>query len=127
MDNNYIFAVTGGGIFGLLSKNNRFGRNPVVMLGIVVHFIAFYLIFCNIPNDAPIASMEGTDSIAFMEPRYVFLLLLSRLFLKDNYCIYIFFAEVANENVANSQNLELLPICGSFFLLGHNHFAIMNY
>uniref|UniRef100_A0A8C7E7K9 UNC93-like protein MFSD11 n=1 Tax=Naja naja TaxID=35670 RepID=A0A8C7E7K9_NAJNA len=63
-----IGEILGGGIFGLLSKNNRFGRNPVVMLGIVVHFIAFYLIFCNIPNDAPIASMEGTDSIAFMEP-----------------------------------------------------------
>uniref|UniRef100_A0A8C5SHN9 UNC93-like protein MFSD11 n=1 Tax=Laticauda laticaudata TaxID=8630 RepID=A0A8C5SHN9_LATLA len=63
-----IGEILGGGIFGLLSKNNRFGRNPVVMLGIVVHFIAFYLIFCNIPNDAPIASMEGTDSIAFMKP-----------------------------------------------------------
>ncbi|KAH0629528.1 hypothetical protein JD844_011651 [Phrynosoma platyrhinos] len=61
-------AYTGGGLFGLLSKSNRFGRNPVVMLGIVVHFIAFYLIFYNIPNDAPIASMDGTDSIAFMEP-----------------------------------------------------------
>ncbi|XP_042305943.1 UNC93-like protein MFSD11 [Sceloporus undulatus] len=60
--------ILGGGIFGLLSKSNRFGRNPVVMLGIVVHFIAFYLIFYNIPNDAPIASMDGTDSIAFMEP-----------------------------------------------------------
>uniref|UniRef100_A0A2D4PUC6 UNC93-like protein MFSD11 n=1 Tax=Micrurus surinamensis TaxID=129470 RepID=A0A2D4PUC6_MICSU len=63
-----IGEILGGGIFGLLSKNNRFGRNPVVMLGIVVHFIAFYLIFCNIPNDAPIASMKGTDSIAFMKP-----------------------------------------------------------
>ncbi|XP_062826711.1 UNC93-like protein MFSD11 [Anolis carolinensis] len=60
--------ILGGGIFGLLSKSNRFGRNPVVMLGIVVHFIAFYLIFYNIPNDAPIASMDGTDSIAYMEP-----------------------------------------------------------
>ncbi|XP_025907197.1 UNC93-like protein MFSD11 isoform X2 [Nothoprocta perdicaria] len=53
--------VLGGGIFGLVSKKNHFGRNPVVMLGIIVHFIAFYLIFFNIPNDAPIAPMEGTD------------------------------------------------------------------
>ncbi|NWS73182.1 MFS11 protein, partial [Crotophaga sulcirostris] len=60
--------ILGGGIFGLLSKNNRFGRNPVVMLGIVVHFIAFYLIFFNMPNDAPIAPMEGTDHIAYMIP-----------------------------------------------------------
>ncbi|CAI5766119.1 Uncharacterized protein PODLI_1B040898 [Podarcis lilfordi] len=63
-----IGEILGGGIFGLLSKNNRFGRNPVVMLGIVVHFVAFYLIFYNMPNDAPIASIHGTDSIAFMEP-----------------------------------------------------------
>ncbi|KAJ6660425.1 hypothetical protein lerEdw1_017849 [Lerista edwardsae] len=63
-----IGEILGGGIFGLLSKNNRFGRNPVVMLGIVVHFVAFYLIFYNLPNDAPIASMKGTDSIAYMEP-----------------------------------------------------------
>ncbi|NXN36713.1 MFS11 protein, partial [Rhinoptilus africanus] len=60
--------ILGGGLFGLLSKNSRFGRNPVVMLGIVVHFIAFYLIFFNMPNDAPIASMEGTDDVAYMIP-----------------------------------------------------------
>ncbi|NXN72866.1 MFS11 protein, partial [Himantopus himantopus] len=60
--------ILGGGIFGLLSKNNRFGRNPVVMLGIIVHFIAFYLIFFNMPNDAPIAPMEGTDRVAYMIP-----------------------------------------------------------
>ncbi|XP_010173190.1 UNC93-like protein MFSD11 isoform X2 [Antrostomus carolinensis] len=60
--------ILGGGIFGLLSKSNRFGRNPVVMLGIVVHFIAFYLIFFNMPNNAPIAPMEGTDDVAYMIP-----------------------------------------------------------
>ncbi|XP_065503608.1 UNC93-like protein MFSD11 isoform X4 [Caloenas nicobarica] len=60
--------ILGGGIFGLLSKHNRFGRNPVVMLGIIVHFIAFYLIFFNMPNDAPIAPMEGTDDVAYMIP-----------------------------------------------------------
>lgn len=64
-------APAGGGIFGLLSKKNRSGRNPVVMLGILVHFIAFYLIFFNMPNDAPIAPMEGTDQVAYMIPRYV--------------------------------------------------------
>ncbi|NXT79233.1 MFS11 protein, partial [Zapornia atra] len=60
--------ILGGGIFGLLSKNSRFGRNPVVMLGIIVHFIAFYLIFFNMPNNAPIAPMEGTDDTAYMIP-----------------------------------------------------------
>ncbi|KFU88818.1 UNC93-like MFSD11 [Chaetura pelagica] len=60
--------ILGGGLFGLLSKNNHFGRNPVVMLGIIVHFIAFYLIFFNMPSDAPIAPMEGTDDVAYMIP-----------------------------------------------------------
>ncbi|XP_071429607.1 UNC93-like protein MFSD11 [Pithys albifrons albifrons] len=60
--------ILGGGVFGLLSKNSRFGRNPVVMLGILVHFIAFYLIFFNMPNDAPVAPMEGTDQVAYMIP-----------------------------------------------------------
>ncbi|NXL91148.1 MFS11 protein, partial [Alectura lathami] len=60
--------ILGGGIFGLLSKNHRLGRNPVVMLGIIVHFIAFYLIFVNLPNNAPVAPMEGTDDVAYMIP-----------------------------------------------------------
>ncbi|KAM9004228.1 UNC93-like protein MFSD11 isoform X2 [Sarcophilus harrisii] len=59
-------AYTGGSLFGLLSKNSRFGRNPVVLLGIFVHFVAFYLIFLNIPSDAPIAPLEGTDSNAYI-------------------------------------------------------------
>ncbi|XP_040542123.1 UNC93-like protein MFSD11 [Gallus gallus] len=60
--------ILGGGIFGLLSKKSRFGRNPIVMLGIAVHFIAFYLIFVNMPSNAPVAPMEGTDDIAYMIP-----------------------------------------------------------
>ncbi|XP_058559521.1 UNC93-like protein MFSD11 isoform X5 [Neofelis nebulosa] len=61
-----IGEILGGSLFGLLSKNNRFGRNPVVLLGIVVHFIAFYLIFLNMPGDAPLAPVEGTDSTAYI-------------------------------------------------------------
>ncbi|XP_023603549.1 UNC93-like protein MFSD11 isoform X2 [Myotis lucifugus] len=60
-------AYTGGSLFGLLSKNNRFGRNPVVLLGTLVHFVAFYLIFLNMPGDAPIAPLEGTDSSAYIK------------------------------------------------------------
>nr|KAF6416412.1 major facilitator superfamily domain containing 11 [Molossus molossus] len=63
-----IGEILGGSLFGLLSKNNRFGRNPVVLLGILVHFVAFYLIFLNMPADAPIAPLEGTDSSAYIKP-----------------------------------------------------------
>ncbi|XP_037666690.1 UNC93-like protein MFSD11 isoform X2 [Choloepus didactylus] len=62
-----IGEILGGSLFGLLSKNNRFGRNPVVLLGILVHFVAFYLIFLNLPGDAPIAPAEGTDSMAYIK------------------------------------------------------------
>uniref|UniRef100_A0A8C0Q522 UNC93-like protein MFSD11 n=2 Tax=Canis lupus familiaris TaxID=9615 RepID=A0A8C0Q522_CANLF len=62
-----IGEILGGSLFGLLSKNNRFGRNPVVLLGILVHFVAFYLIFLNMPGDAPIAPVEGTDSSAYIK------------------------------------------------------------
>ncbi|XP_050620310.1 UNC93-like protein MFSD11 isoform X4 [Macaca thibetana thibetana] len=64
-----IGEILGGSLFGLLSKNNRFGRNPVVLLGILVHFIAFYLIFLNMPGDAPIAPVKGTDSSAYIKSR----------------------------------------------------------
>uniref|UniRef100_A0A8C3YPJ6 UNC93-like protein MFSD11 n=1 Tax=Catagonus wagneri TaxID=51154 RepID=A0A8C3YPJ6_9CETA len=63
-----IGEILGGSLFGLLSKNTRFGRNPVVLLGMLVHFLAFYLIFLNVPGDAPVAPAEGTDSIAYIEP-----------------------------------------------------------
>ncbi|KAJ1130296.1 hypothetical protein NDU88_008650 [Pleurodeles waltl] len=64
-----IGEILGGGVFGLLmGKSARFGRNPIVLLGLVVHFLAFYLIFFNVPNDAPISSSTGTESRAYMEP-----------------------------------------------------------
>nr|XP_034363309.1 UNC93-like protein MFSD11 isoform X3 [Arvicanthis niloticus] len=63
-----IGEILGGSLFGLLSKNHRFGRNPVVLLGTLVHFVAFYLIFLNMPGDAPIAPVEGTNSSAYIRP-----------------------------------------------------------
>lgn len=57
-------------MFGMLNKCNRFGRNPVVLLGLITHFVAFYLIFLNIASDAPIAPEAGTDLQAYITPRY---------------------------------------------------------
>jgi hypothetical protein len=44
---------SGGGLFGILGKyTNKFGKDPVVLLGMLVHFAAFYLIYLNIPAHA---------------------------------------------------------------------------
>uniref|UniRef100_A0A8C5BXF7 Major facilitator superfamily domain containing 11 n=1 Tax=Gadus morhua TaxID=8049 RepID=A0A8C5BXF7_GADMO len=59
--------ILGGGVFGILN-NNRLGRNPVVLLGLLIHYLAFYLIFLNIAPDAPQAPEEGTDLQAYMTP-----------------------------------------------------------
>uniref|UniRef100_A0A8C7XKP2 Major facilitator superfamily domain containing 11 n=1 Tax=Oryzias sinensis TaxID=183150 RepID=A0A8C7XKP2_9TELE len=64
-----IGEILGGGVFGLLNKSSRFGRNPVVLLGLITHYVAFYLIFLNIASDAPLAPEGGTDleAIPFLE------------------------------------------------------------
>ncbi|XP_077412486.1 UNC93-like protein MFSD11 [Vanacampus margaritifer] len=61
--------ILGGGTFGALNKGGgRLGRNPVVLLGLLAHYVAFYLIFINIADDAPLAPEEGTELIAFIRP-----------------------------------------------------------
>uniref|UniRef100_A0AAY4ARU3 UNC93-like protein MFSD11 n=1 Tax=Denticeps clupeoides TaxID=299321 RepID=A0AAY4ARU3_9TELE len=63
-----IGEILGGGVFGMMNKCNRFGRNPVVLLGLFTHFLAFFLIFLNIANNAPCAPEEGTDLQGFIMP-----------------------------------------------------------
>lgn len=60
---------SGGGLFGLLCKNNRFRRTSVVFLGMVVHFVAFYLIFLNTPGDAPLLFSTATQKEPYLTPR----------------------------------------------------------
>ncbi|XP_068605507.1 UNC93-like protein MFSD11 [Brachionichthys hirsutus] len=60
--------ILGGGVFGMLNKCNRYGRNPVVLLGLVAHFLAFYLILLNIAGDAPMAPEAGTDLQSYITP-----------------------------------------------------------
>ena len=47
----------GGSLFGLLGeKTNRYGRDPIVLLGFLVHVASFYLIFLNLPAVTPFES-----------------------------------------------------------------------
>uniref|UniRef100_A0AAX7V955 Major facilitator superfamily domain containing 11 n=1 Tax=Astatotilapia calliptera TaxID=8154 RepID=A0AAX7V955_ASTCA len=65
-----IGEIVGGGLFGLLCKNSRFRRTSVVFLGMVAHFVAFYLIFLNIPDDAPIVFETTSLKKPYLTPRY---------------------------------------------------------
>lgn len=59
--------IIGGATFGLLgSKTNRFGRDPIVILGYVVHMISFFLIFINLPS---VASLERTNDPSYIDSR----------------------------------------------------------
>ncbi|XP_031718111.1 UNC93-like protein MFSD11 [Anarrhichthys ocellatus] len=74
-----IGEIVGGGLFGLLCKNNRFRRTSVVFLGMVVHFVAVYLIFLNIPDDAPVVFNTTTQIQPFLAPSVSIALLCSFL------------------------------------------------
>uniref|UniRef100_A0A671UEW5 UNC93-like protein MFSD11 n=1 Tax=Sparus aurata TaxID=8175 RepID=A0A671UEW5_SPAAU len=71
--------IVGGGLFGLMCKNSRFRRTSVVFLGMVVHFVAFYLIFLNIPNDAPVVFDTNTLKNPYLTPSVSIALLCSFL------------------------------------------------
>uniref|UniRef100_A0A8C2E8X5 UNC93-like protein MFSD11 n=1 Tax=Cyprinus carpio TaxID=7962 RepID=A0A8C2E8X5_CYPCA len=74
-----IGEIVGGGLFGLVLKNNRFRRTSVVFLGMVVHFVAFYLIFLNIPDDAPVAFQTSSQHKPYLVPSLSIALLCSFL------------------------------------------------
>ncbi|KAG7223149.1 hypothetical protein INR49_015757 [Caranx melampygus] len=74
-----IGEIVGGGLFGLLCKNNRFRRTSVVFLGMVVHFVAFYLIFLNIPDDAPVVFKTTSQKKPYLTPSVSIALLCSFL------------------------------------------------
>lgn len=71
--------ILGGGVFGMLNKCNKYGRNPVVLLGLITHFVAYYLIFLNIASDAPRAPDKGTDLPTYIGPSVPVALLCSFL------------------------------------------------
>lgn len=60
--------VSGGVAFGLMGSRitNKIGRDPIVILGFVIHIIAFFLIFLNIPNYANFGDTMDIGRFIFM-------------------------------------------------------------
>ncbi|CRK93330.1 CLUMA_CG006871, isoform A [Clunio marinus] len=60
--------VSGGVLFGLLGArtSNKIGRDPIVILGFIVHVIAFFFIFLNLPNNANLG--DTTDIGILTQP-----------------------------------------------------------
>ncbi|XP_064600722.1 UNC93-like protein MFSD11 [Liolophura sinensis] len=56
-----IIAGTMFGLFG--SRTNKYGRDPIVLVGYVLHMAAFYLIFINLPSNSPLQSTMGSTYI----------------------------------------------------------------
>ncbi|KAF6202112.1 hypothetical protein GE061_004510 [Apolygus lucorum] len=60
-----IGEIFGGVVFGLLgAKTVRWGRSPIVILGFVVNVATYFLIFLNIPNEAP---LRETHEAAYIQ------------------------------------------------------------
>ncbi|KAM7387051.1 hypothetical protein PAMA_009595 [Pampus argenteus] len=114
-----IGEIVGGGLFGLLCKNNRFRRTSVVFLGMVVHFVAFYLIFLNIPDDAPVVFTTTTQKNPFLTPSVSIALLCSFLLGLGDSCfntqLYSILGRVYTEHstpaFAIFKFIQVIPYC----------------
>ncbi|XP_052867864.1 UNC93-like protein MFSD11 isoform X1 [Anopheles cruzii] len=62
-----IGEVLGGVAFGLLGSKitARYGRDPVVIVGVVIHLVSYFLIYINLPNVAPFGN---TDEVSYIKP-----------------------------------------------------------
>lgn len=69
--------ITGGALFGIFGKwALKFGRDPAYLLGYLVHMLAYFLIFINLPQDSP---MHETDGFSYIHSSAVLALFCSFL------------------------------------------------
>lgn len=58
--------VLGGVAFGLLGKRSaKWGRDPIVITGFIIHIISYFLVFMNLPD---VAVFGDTDEVAYFNP-----------------------------------------------------------
>lgn len=74
-----IGEISGGVLFGLLgTKTIKYGRDPIVIMGFIVHLISFLMIYLNIPDSAP---LNNTQDVGIFDPPLPWLALLCSVLL----------------------------------------------
>ncbi|KAK2191993.1 hypothetical protein NP493_41g03028 [Ridgeia piscesae] len=121
-----IGEVLGGALFGILgSKTNKHGRDPIILLGFLVHLASFYLIFLNLPAKTPFQTSHGPGPYFFTE-KYVAVICAFLLGLGDssfNTQLYSILGDVYSEDSAPAFALfkfvQSLAATAGFFYSPH--------
>ncbi|KAB7502898.1 UNC93-like protein MFSD11 [Armadillidium nasatum] len=72
--------ILGGAVFGIFGKRTiKFGRDPIIILGYVVHMICFFLIFMNLPTNSPFEDTYDPSYFKYGVPNEVVAMLCSFL------------------------------------------------
>ncbi|GMR32457.1 hypothetical protein PMAYCL1PPCAC_02652, partial [Pristionchus mayeri] len=110
-----------GGLFGVLgSKTAKFGRDMIVLMGALIHLVAFGLVFLNFPFDA---NLNKTDGLGFIQPSVPIALVIGFLLGFGDACwnTQIYAHLVANFPKQSSQAFALYKFyqsalsCAAFF------------
>ncbi|XP_045595130.1 UNC93-like protein MFSD11 isoform X2 [Procambarus clarkii] len=73
-----IGEILGGGVFGIFgSKTVKYGRDPIVLLGYLVHMLCFFLIFLNLPTISPLSNTTDPSFLSQGQPSQVIAMLCS--------------------------------------------------
>ncbi|GMT04385.1 hypothetical protein PENTCL1PPCAC_26559, partial [Pristionchus entomophagus] len=110
-----------GGLFGVLgSKTAKLGRDMIVLMGALIHLVAFGLVFLNFPFDA---NLKKTDEMGFIQPSVPIALVIGFLLGFGDACwnTQIYAHLVANFPKQSSQAFALYKFyqsalsCAAFF------------
>ncbi|KAF8386235.1 hypothetical protein PRIPAC_75377 [Pristionchus pacificus] len=110
-----------GGLFGILgSKTAKLGRDMIVLMGALIHLVAFGLVFINFPFEA---NIKATDGVGFIQPSVPIALVIGFLLGFGDACwnTQIYAHLVANFPKQSSQAFALYKFyqsalsCAAFF------------
>lgn len=70
LSNVHCLFFTGGGVFGIFgSRTVKYGRDPIVLLGYIVHMLCYFLIFLNLPTLSPLGETTDPSFLRDGQPR----------------------------------------------------------